>query len=149
MNKLSDQLRLEVALAGFTEALTFALVLSSLTSSIQFTLRSMQCSIDDVASHLKKQIADIGAVHISNPKTQEFQVGSTPILYSSTFTPLMQVARTTLLPGLLKTVAANRKMSLPLKIFEISDVVLKDSTKGHSSTIQELPLLETCLQCLL
>ena len=47
----------------------------------------------------------------------------------------MQVARTTLLPGLLKTVAANRKMSLPLKIFEISDVVLKDSTKGHSSII--------------
>lgn len=42
-----------------------------------------------------------------------------------------QVARTTLLPGLLKTVAANRKMPLPLKLFEISDVVLKDETKGR------------------
>uniref|UniRef100_A0AAQ4QE41 Phenylalanine--tRNA ligase beta subunit n=1 Tax=Gasterosteus aculeatus aculeatus TaxID=481459 RepID=A0AAQ4QE41_GASAC len=52
------------------------------------------------------------AVHIANPKTAEFQV-----------------ARTTLLPGLLKTVAANRKMPLPLKLFEISDVVLKDETK--------------------
>lgn len=41
-----------------------------------------------------------------------------------------QVARTTLLPGLLKTIAANRKMPLPLKLFEISDVVLKDETKG-------------------
>lgn len=41
-----------------------------------------------------------------------------------------QVARTSLLPGLLKTVAANRKMPLPLKLFEISDVVLKDETKG-------------------
>uniref|UniRef100_A0A8C4NNP0 Phenylalanine--tRNA ligase beta subunit n=1 Tax=Dicentrarchus labrax TaxID=13489 RepID=A0A8C4NNP0_DICLA len=40
-----------------------------------------------------------------------------------------QVARTTLLPGLLKTIAANRKMPLPLKLFEISDVVLKDETK--------------------
>uniref|UniRef100_A0A7N6B1E9 Phenylalanine--tRNA ligase beta subunit n=1 Tax=Anabas testudineus TaxID=64144 RepID=A0A7N6B1E9_ANATE len=39
------------------------------------------------------------------------------------------VARTTLLPGLLKTIAANRKMPLPLKLFEISDVVLKDETK--------------------
>ncbi|GAA6070593.1 phenylalanine--tRNA ligase beta subunit, partial [Tachysurus ichikawai] len=39
------------------------------------------------------------------------------------------VARTTLLPGLLKTVAANRKMALPLKLFEISDVVLKDKRK--------------------
>jgi phenylalanyl-tRNA synthetase beta chain len=35
------------------------------------------------------------------------------------------VARTALLPGLLKTVQANRKMPLPLKLFEISDVVLK------------------------
>uniref|UniRef100_A0A7N8XPE6 phenylalanine--tRNA ligase n=1 Tax=Mastacembelus armatus TaxID=205130 RepID=A0A7N8XPE6_9TELE len=39
------------------------------------------------------------------------------------------VARTTLLPGLLKTIAANRKMPLPLKLFEVSDVVLKDETK--------------------
>ena len=44
-----------------------------------------------------------------------------------------QVARTTLLPGLLKTIAANKKMPLPMKIFEISDVVLKDSKKGQSS----------------
>lgn len=43
---------------------------------------------------------------------------------------LHQVARTTLLSGLLKTVAANRKMPLPLRLFEISDVVLKDETKG-------------------
>lgn len=98
-----------------------------------------------MASHLKKQIADIDAVHISNPKTLEFQVSSIHTIYFSTFTPLMQVARTTLLPGLLKTVAANRKMALPLKIFEISDVVLKDSTKGHSSIAVELPLLQTCL----
>uniref|UniRef100_A0A8K9X155 Phenylalanine--tRNA ligase beta subunit n=1 Tax=Oncorhynchus mykiss TaxID=8022 RepID=A0A8K9X155_ONCMY len=40
-----------------------------------------------------------------------------------------QVARTTLLSGLLKTVAANRKMPLPLRLFEISDVVLKDESK--------------------
>jgi hypothetical protein len=39
--------------------------------------------------------------------------------------PVVQVARTALLPGLLKTVQANRKMPLPLKLFEISDVVLK------------------------
>lgn len=46
-----------------------------------------------------------------------------------------QVARTTLLPGLLKTIAANRKMPLPLKLFEISDVVLKDETKGRRQQI--------------
>ncbi|TSK67194.1 Phenylalanine--tRNA ligase beta subunit [Bagarius yarrelli] len=71
-----------------------------------------QCSREDVADKLGKNISETRAVHISNPKTAEFQV-----------------ARTTLLPGLLKTVAANRKMALPLKLFEISDVVLKDEQK--------------------
>uniref|UniRef100_A0A673I7D7 Phenylalanine--tRNA ligase beta subunit n=1 Tax=Sinocyclocheilus rhinocerous TaxID=307959 RepID=A0A673I7D7_9TELE len=77
-----------------------------LTESFQF------CSEEDIADKLRKNIAETRAVHISNPKTAEFQV-----------------ARTCLLPGLLKTLAANRKMPLPLKLFEISDVVLKDETK--------------------
>ena len=37
------------------------------------------------------------------------------------------MARTSLLPGLLKTVQANRKMPLPMKLFEISDVVVRDA----------------------
>jgi len=93
INKLTDQMREAVAQAGFTEALTFSL-----------------CSREDVAGKMRKDIKTIPAVHISNPKTQEFQV-----------------ARTSLLPGLLKTAQANRKMPLPLKLFEISDVVLKDA----------------------
>jgi len=93
INKLTDQLREATAQAGFTEALTFSL-----------------CSRDDVATKMRKNIEDIPAVHISNPKTLEFQV-----------------ARTSLLPGLLKTLQANRKMPLPLKLFEISDVVIKDA----------------------
>ncbi|XP_059489950.1 phenylalanine--tRNA ligase beta subunit isoform X2 [Neocloeon triangulifer] len=92
LNKLSDQLRGEVAQAGFTEALTFSL-----------------CSIDDISTKLGWSIEKLSAVHISNPKTLEFQV-----------------ARTTLLSGLLKTIAANRNMPLPIKVFEVSDVVLKD-----------------------
>lgn len=92
INKLSDQLRESVAQSGFTEALTFSL-----------------CSRDDVSTKLRKSIENVPAVHIGNPKTQDFQV-----------------ARTNLLSGLLKTVQANRKMPLPLKLFEISDVVLKD-----------------------
>ncbi|XP_057210641.1 phenylalanine--tRNA ligase beta subunit-like [Triplophysa rosa] len=95
LNKLTELLRQDLAAAGFTEALTFAL-----------------CSEEDIANKLGKNIAETRAVHISNPKTAEFQV-----------------ARTTLLAGLLKTVAANRKMPLPLKLFEISDVVLKDETR--------------------
>ena len=36
------------------------------------------------------------------------------------------MARTTLLPGILKTLASNKSMPLPVRLFEISDVVLKD-----------------------
>lgn len=92
INKLTEQLRFEMAHAGFTEALTFAL-----------------CSEQDIAEKIRKPDGCKIAVHVSNPKTLEFQV-----------------ARTTLLPGLLKTLNANKKMPLPLKLFEISDVVFKD-----------------------
>nr|NP_651237.1 Phenylalanyl-tRNA synthetase, beta-subunit [Drosophila melanogaster]Q9VCA5.1 RecName: Full=Phenylalanine--tRNA ligase beta subunit; AltName: Full=Phenylalanyl-tRNA synthetase beta subunit; Short=PheRS [Drosophila melanogaster]AAF56268.1 Phenylalanyl-tRNA synthetase, beta-subunit [Drosophila melanogaster]AAK93510.1 SD03863p [Drosophila melanogaster]AOQ09211.1 CG5706-RA [synthetic construct] len=94
LNKLTEQLREQVAQAGFTEALTFTL-----------------CSRDDIGRKLNKNIDALPAVHIGNPKTLEFQV-----------------VRTTLLPGLLKTLVANRKMPLPLKLFEISDVVVADES---------------------
>nr|CAB3244784.1 phenylalanine--tRNA ligase beta subunit [Phallusia mammillata] len=93
--KLSERLRVELAAAGFTEALTFSL-----------------CSYDDVGKKMRQVGGDseTRAVRIANPATQEFQV-----------------VRTSLLPGLLKTVASNRKMPLPMKLFEVQEVVLKDS----------------------
>jgi len=72
-----------------------------------------QCSRDDVATKLGKDIKAIPAVQISNPKTLEFQI-----------------ARTTLVPALLKTLTANKNMPLPLKLFEVSDVVLLDKEAG-------------------
>lgn len=36
------------------------------------------------------------------------------------------MARTSLIAGLLKSIASNKKMPLPLKLFEVSDVVLVD-----------------------
>lgn len=53
------------------------------------------------------------AVKIMNPKTLEFQV-----------------VRTTLLPGILKTISYNKDMPLPLRLFEIQDVLTKDSSMG-------------------
>lgn len=41
----------------------------------------------------------------------------------------MQVARTKLLPSALKTLAANRDAPLPVRLFEVSDVVLLDAGK--------------------
>lgn len=93
-NQLSELLRGELAAAGFTEVLTFAL-----------------CARDDVSSKLRRGPAGCAdAVHIGNPKSSEFQV-----------------ARTSLLPGILKTVAHNRQVALPLRLFEVQDVVLKDA----------------------
>jgi len=94
VNKLSDLMKLDIAMAGFTEALNFSL-----------------CSRDDVSTKLNRPNGTNRAVHIGNPKAQEFEI-----------------ARTDLIPGLLKTVAANSYMPLPLKLFEIGDVVLKDDS---------------------
>jgi phenylalanyl-tRNA synthetase beta chain len=41
--------------------------------------------------------------------------------------------RTTLFPGLLKTIRENRSHSLPIRIFETSDVVFKDRTQERQA----------------
>jgi phenylalanyl-tRNA synthetase beta chain len=50
-------------------------------------------------------------VKLANPKSLEYQV-----------------VRTSLLPGLLKTIRENKAHPLPIKVFETSDVVIKDKT---------------------
>jgi phenylalanyl-tRNA synthetase beta chain len=94
VNKLSDKLKENIAMAGFTEIFTFSL-----------------CSKNDISVNLGRELDSVAAVTVANPATIEFQV-----------------VRTTLIPGLLKTVSSNRKMPLPLKLFEISDVVLLDES---------------------
>ena len=51
-------------------------------------------------------------VQIANPKTVEFEV-----------------VRTTLIPGLLKTLQSNAGESLPQRLFEISDIVVIEPTQ--------------------
>lgn len=66
-------------------------------------------SHDENFGWLKQKDDGTTAVKLENPKTIEYQV-----------------VRTTLLPGILKTIKENRKHSLPIKVFECSDIVLKD-----------------------
>uniref|UniRef100_A0A0A9Y0Q5 Phenylalanine--tRNA ligase beta subunit n=1 Tax=Lygus hesperus TaxID=30085 RepID=A0A0A9Y0Q5_LYGHE len=68
------------------------------------------CSRDDVSTKLRKPFEKANAVEIGNPKTLEFQV-----------------VRTTLVPGLLKSVAFNKNAALPIKVFEISDISCLDA----------------------
>jgi phenylalanyl-tRNA synthetase beta chain len=76
------------------------------------------CSIHDNFTALRRPVT--AAVSLSNPANVEYQV-----------------VRTTLLPGLLKTLQHNKSASFTngFKLFEISDVVLADDKHCSSETI--------------
>lgn len=98
INKVSDIVRREVAMSGWAEVMPLTL-----------------CSHDENFAFLNRK--DEGqAVHLANPKTQEYQV-----------------IRTSLLPGILKTIRENKKHSLPIKVFETGDVVFKDESLERRS----------------
>lgn len=67
------------------------------------------CSHDENFKFLRQTDDGTQAVSLANPKTVEYQV-----------------VRTTLIPGILKTIKENRKHSLPIKVFECGDIVLKN-----------------------
>lgn len=94
VNKLSDIIRTESAMAGWSEVLPLSL-----------------CSHDENFSWLNRKDDGNTVVRLANPKTAEYQV-----------------VRSTLLPGLLKTIRENKGHSVPMKIFEVSDVVFKDES---------------------
>lgn len=66
------------------------------------------CSHNENFAYLNREDDGTKAVKLANPKTVEYQV-----------------VRTSLVPGLLKTLVSNKHHSLPMRIFEVSDVVLK------------------------
>jgi phenylalanyl-tRNA synthetase beta chain len=99
INKLSDIIRLEAAMAGWSEVMPLIL-----------------CSHDENFAHLNRLDDGTQAVRLANPKTAEYQI-----------------VRTSLLPGLLKTIRENKHHSVPIKIFEVSDVAFKDLSLERKS----------------
>ena len=91
INKLSDIIRLEAAIAGWKEVMPLTL-----------------CSHDENFKFLNRKDDGSQVVTLANPKTAEYQV-----------------VRTSLLPGLLKTIRENRHVGVPIKVFEVGDIVLK------------------------
>lgn len=75
-----------------------------------------QCSHEENFGWLNHEDDGNTAIKIANPKTLEFQI-----------------VRTTLIPGLLKTIRENRSHPLPIKIFETSDVVFKDGSRERQA----------------
>jgi phenylalanyl-tRNA synthetase beta chain len=98
INKLADIVRIESAMAGWSEVMPLIL-----------------CSHDENYAWLNK--ADDGkAVRLQNPKALEYQI-----------------VRTSLIPGLLKTLRENKRHAVPMKIFEVSDIGLQDPSLERKS----------------
>ena len=73
------------------------------------------CSHDENYAWLQKR-DDGRCVRLQNPKTAEYQI-----------------VRTSLIPGLLKTIRENRKHAVPMRVFEVADVVFKDAQAERRS----------------
>jgi phenylalanyl-tRNA synthetase beta chain len=84
--------------------------------SLEPVILTSQCSHEENFAWLNTADDGQTAVKIANPKTLEFQV-----------------VRTSLLPGLLKTIRENRSHALPIRIFETSDVVFKDTRRERQA----------------
>ena len=111
VNKLSDLLREKLAMFGYDECLTWSLC--SEKENFQFMGRGEAPTVvpsERIEGYaLEKEIP----VRLSNPKTKEFEI-----------------VRTSLLPGLLKVVASNKHNPVPIKLFEIGDVVYQTFNDG-------------------
>lgn len=155
LNQLTELLRIELASAGFTEILTWAL-----------------CSRAENFSAMRAAL-DGPAVEIGNPATQEFQARPAAISQRPPVADLIapfkqlwvqmdappgprgaggpmgllaitQVARTALLPSALKTLSANRDAALPVRLFEVSDVVLLDAGKAVGARNERRAVAVVC-----
>jgi phenylalanyl-tRNA synthetase beta chain len=96
----------EQPISKLTDALRKEMAFACFDEILTLTL----CSKDENYGHLNRS-AQPGqeAVVLSNPQTIEFEI-----------------VRTSLLPGTLKTLACNKSMPLPMRLFEVSDVVVLD-----------------------
>ncbi len=92
LNTLCDLLRLEVAMAGFTEVLTWVL-----------------CSMADNFENIGAVNDGLTAAVVANPAASDFQA-----------------VRCSLLPGVLRTLGHNKEAPLPVRLFELGDIVLLD-----------------------
>ena len=68
------------------------------------------CSHDENFGWMNRSDDGKTAIVLENPKTSEYQI-----------------VRTSLLPGILKTIRENKNHALPVQVFEVSDVAFKDA----------------------
>lgn len=113
INKWADTWRDLCAQCGYSEVLTWALVshndcfasMNHPVAPVAAAATAADAKHSQQQSQQSQQSQD--CVRISNPKTSEFEI-----------------VRTQLIPGLLKALSSNKGLvSLPIRLFEVSDVV--------------------------
>ncbi|KAJ1607099.1 phenylalanyl-tRNA synthetase beta chain [Cryptosporidium canis] len=114
LNLVTEQVKRELSLLGISEALNWALCKHSdcfeyLCRTEDFELKYLQK--DEIQYDL-----NCPAVVIKDAKTSEFEI-----------------VRTTLIQSLLKTMASNKSLPLPQKVFEVGDVVVLDNNTPSGS----------------
>ena len=99
---IGSQLRIN----KFTDFLRHEMAQAQFNEALNFAL----CSKADLTTNIFNEDSS-KLITISNAKTREFQTG-----------------RTTLLPGLLRTIVENKSLSLPYKLFEAGDCIVLDKS---------------------
>ena len=96
----------ELRMNKFTDLARHELAQAQFDEVLNFAL----CSKADLTTNVFNDDSS-SLITIENAKTKEFQTG-----------------RTTLLPGLLRTIVENKSLALPYRIFEAGDCIVADST---------------------
>ncbi|OLP92015.1 putative phenylalanine--tRNA ligase beta subunit [Symbiodinium microadriaticum] len=111
VNNLSDLARGELAMAGYTECMNWSL----LSKKENFTFMRRESKVEELWRTVKQPyeyIPTAPAVSVSNPKTKDFEI-----------------IRTSMMPGILKTLANSKQLPPPIKLFEVGDVVIQEPTR--------------------
>lgn len=115
VNHLTDQLRVEVAMAGFTECLNWAL----LSRKENFAQMRREEKLEELwrpVARPHEYFPSAMAVELSNSKTKDFQI-----------------VRTSVLPGVLKTLSNSKHNPPPIRLFELGDILVQEPTKETGS----------------
>lgn len=115
VNHLSDLLRVELAMAGYTECLNWALV-SRKENYTQMRREEKQEELWRPVARPHEYSPSLVSVAVSKPKTKDFEI-----------------LRTSIIPGILKTLANAKHNPPPIKVFESGDIVVQDPTKETGS----------------
>lgn len=123
LNKFSDKIRLEMALAGFNEVLTLTL-LPEEENRLFIPIKSKNESVGSIPE-FSDYVYNLNYNEFNNMIIKNGVVLSDPVVLSNPKSKEYEVVRTSLLPGVIKSINSNLHAKIPIKIFEVSDVVVK------------------------